>query len=137
MLLLLSLGILQTRCEDCTEERPCLVERIGHAECKTEQEADQFGGCGTTGFFDLHGEEVAFSSQLCTSTTSTATTPEVQNEEVPKSSSSSLKPAEIAGIVVGSVAIVVAAIGITWLIGHRKKTPTTRQYKRVENPAFF
>ena len=135
MLLLVGLTLFQNGCDNCTEEKPCLVERIGNVECQTIQEADEFGGCGTTGFFDLHGQEVAFSSQLCTTTTSTATSPQIQTEETPRASSSSLKTGEIVGIVVGAVALVAAAMGITWLIGSKKNT-TTGNYKKI-NPAYF
>ena len=117
---LLLFAYTQSSCSTCTETHTCLVERIGNVECITLEDAQSFGGCGTTGFFNVHGEEVAFSSEDCTTTTTTSTSTVPQEEKSP-SSSRKLKTGEIVAITVGSVAVFATAIAISLLIGQRTK----------------
>lgn len=115
----------EVSCIDCTDPNICLYEEVnGDSKCLTLDKANEFGGCGESGIFAKGDTQVAFSSELCTTSTSTATTPNAESSE---SSSRSLNGGEIAGIVVGSVALVAAAIGITLLIGKRRE-PTTGKY---------
>ena len=116
---LLLLSQAQVSCNDCTDPNICLYTEVnGDSKCLTLDKADEFGGCGESGIYAKGDTQVAFSSKLCTTSTSTATTPDVEGSP---SSSRSLKGGEIAGIVVGSIALVGAAIGITLLIGKRRE----------------
>ena len=118
---------LSSTCADCTETHFCLVTRSTDAECINEAQAVGFGGCGTTGFYELNGKEVAFSSEVCTITKEP---PEESPEQTP-SSSERLSGGAIAGIVVGSIVFIA---GATFVASRVFKTSSQRktvgQYRR-------
>lgn len=111
---------LSSTCADCTESHFCLVKRATDAECISEAQAVGFGGCGTTGFYELNGEEVAFSSEVCTITEKS------EQEDAPEqtpSSSERLSDGAIAGIVSGSVVFVVIVSFVSYRVFRTTSTP--------------
>ena len=117
--LLLAAALAQRQtCADCTEELFCLVTRETNAECMDQEGSDNLGGCGTAGFYQVDGEEVAFSSERCIfgSDEAESTTTTVPEPHVPSESPSG---GAIAGIVVGAVATVALAVYLTLKFGRR------------------
>ena len=116
--LLIAAALTQRQtCADCTENLFCLVTRPTDAECVGQQESDGMGGCGAAGFYQVDGQEVAFSSERCIfaveDTESSTAPPE------PRVPSESPSGGVIAGIVVGAVATVAIAIYITLKFGRK------------------
>ena len=120
---------LSSTCADCTTTHFCLVKRATDAECISEKQAIGFGGCGTTGFYELNGEEVAFSSEVCTITEKT------YQEDAPEqnpSSSERLSDGTIAGIVSGSVAFIAIVSFVSYKVFGKTATRgknSSREYR--------
>lgn len=124
----------------------------------TTEEADEFGGCGSSGFYQQDGTEVYFQSTICHFTTSESTasapTSSIQSTESVSTSSvqttddhhadsqsestsndhhkssDRLSDGAVAGIVSGSaIGLILITIAITYYIGKRPGTTGNKYYR--------
>jgi len=63
----------------------CFVERPHFQSCVSTEEANAFGGCGTSGFYSQDGEDVYFQSTACefSSTAPQSTPGDASSESMP------------------------------------------------------